>query len=70
MRVTIELDGNDDGAAVSMLRAQDMLHVLWDVDQRCRDEMKHGDGNLESMSRTIEEVRTLIYESGLMKEYV
>lgn len=70
MKVTIELSEDASDAAVSMLRAQDMLSVLWDIDQRCRDEMKHGDGNLESMSRTIEDVRTLIYESGLMKEYV
>jgi hypothetical protein len=60
MRVTLEFDLPDDQGEYDAARlGRDALSTLWEIDQKCRSLLKHGDPTPEA-ARLAEEIRAMI----------
>ena len=60
MKATLEFDLPDEQGEFDAARlGHKALLALWDIDQRCRSLLKHGDPS-EETARLVEEIRGMI----------
>lgn len=67
MKIIYELDSEnpDHRDDIEIIHnAQKYWSALWEIDQRIRSWQKHGDGKYETAVRILDEVRSLISETG------
>lgn len=60
MKATLKFDLPDEqGEFNAALHGREALSVLWEIDQRCRSLLKHGDPT-EEQAKLAEEIREMI----------
>lgn len=65
LTITVDLY-KDKPFADALLRAQDALSLISDIDNELRAYEKHGNGTVVEADRAIDRARSLICESGLL----
>ena len=62
MKVTIQFDGHEErGDILQAIHASDAFAALWDIDQRARGILKHGEPS-KDLAAFCEEVREVVAE--------